>query len=150
MSKVTIKSVGLSSNSEAAVVESKEGFDGKLNQNKDGKLYFVVNVEDQSNPFHVTKRTMVISQVEKNNQLTWGAFTPTQFKAAVGTVIENAQVVKENVVPYNLNGREVNTFTTIVFSHENKISVFFNQGHPIMLEDGTILEPAKVETKVVA
>lgn len=149
MNKVVIKSVGLSNNPESTVVESQEGFDGKLNQNKDGKLYFVVNVQDESNPFHVTKRTMVISQVEKNSKNTWGAFTPQQFKAAIGQQIEGAKVIKNNVVPYNFNGREVNTFTTIIMPHENEISVFFNQQHPIMLEDGTILEPAKVQVQTV-
>lgn len=53
------------------------------------------------------------------------------------------EVVTRNVVPYTIDGREVKTYTTLVFPGENIEAVFANNNHPIVDENGEIKDTRK-------
>jgi hypothetical protein len=52
--------------------------------------------------------------------------------------------VTHTVEPYDVSGREVNTYTTIILTGESEASVFKNAGHPIVessTQVGQVLQP---------
>lgn len=85
-----ISKIGLSDNPEAKFVEHPDGFpkDGKkvLNVTSDGAPYFVITVEDDSNPLQVRK-TVLTSRMNKNNkgEWTWRSWKPAKMTAAMKT-----------------------------------------------------------------
>lgn len=126
-----ISKIGLSANPTAKVVENTDGIGGKLNLAKDGALYCGVTLEDRSNPMKYVLRHVNYRQ-QKNSvgEWVWKGATPKNFAAMQGSKIKG-QVFTEQVEPYDVNGREVSSYTTIVLQGENKETVFRNAGHPI-------------------
>lgn len=144
MNKIVISNVALSANPQAKVVDSTDGINGKLNQASDGALYCVVSLEDQSNPTRFIKRTLAYRQ-QKNAQGVWAwrGATPKVFLGMKSRSIEGKSVT-HTVEPYDVNGREVNSYTTIILTGETEASVFKNAGHPIVeasTEVGVALQP---------
>ena len=131
MNKIVISNVSLSGNPQAKVVDSTDGIGGKLNQASDGALYCVVTLEDQSNPTRFIKRTVNYRQ-QKNAQGAWAwrGATPKVFHTMKTRIIEGRSVT-HTVEPYEVSGREINTYTTIILTGESEASVFKNAGHPI-------------------
>lgn len=60
-----------------------------------------------------------------------------------GEVIE-AKKVTNNVETYEIAGKPVNTYSTILFPDENEITLFAAQNHPIVSEHGEVLGKKKV------
>lgn len=62
--------------------------------------------------------------------------------ANVGDIVRG-QIVTKNVVPYDIDGREVNTATIVVLDNETIEQAFDRANHPIVLGDGTIVTSKK-------
>lgn len=142
-----LKSIRLSSNPAAKVVTSTDGINGKLNETSDGRKYYMVECADGSNPFAPSRQRMIAQQVNANGEAYWPAGSPSDVRKFVGKVIEGARFVTKTVAPYAVQDRTVNTYTAIVFGHENEETVFKNAGHPIMEAAITTVKaaPAGVE-----
>lgn len=145
MNKIVISNVSLSGNPQAKVVPSTDGIGGQLNQASDGALYCVVTLEDQSNPTRFIKRT--VNYRQQKNATTglwqWRGATPKIFLGMKSRTIEGRSVT-HTVEPYDVSGREVNTYTTIILTGESEASVFKNAGHPIASVEaqvGQVLQP---------
>jgi hypothetical protein len=134
MNKIVISNVSLSGNPTAKTVESVDGINGKLNQASDGALYCVVTLEDQSNPTRFVKRVIAYRQ-QKNSQgqWAWRGATPKVFLGMKSRSIDGRSTT-HNVEPYDVSGRTVSTYTTIVLTGENEATVFANAGHPIVAQ----------------
>ena len=127
-----IAKVGLSANPTAKTVESAEGINGKVNIAKDGAHYIGVTLEDHSNPLKYVRRHVNYRQ-QKNSagKWTWRGANPQQFAKLQGSKV-NGTVVTRTVQPYDVQGREVDSYTTIVLAGENEATVFRNAGHEIV------------------
>ena len=127
-----IAKIGLSTNPTAKVVENADGIGGKLNLAKDGALYCGVTLEDRSNPLKYVRRHVNYRQ-QKNSagEWVWKGATPVQFAKLQGSKV-NGTVVTRTVQPYDVQGREVDSYTTIVLAGENEATVFRNAGHEIV------------------
>jgi hypothetical protein len=134
MNKIVISNVSLSGNPTAKTVESVDGINGKLNQASDGALYCVVSLQDQTNDTKYIKRTIAYRQ-QKNSQglWAWPGATPKLFVTRKGQTTQGKSVT-HNVEPYDVSGRTVSTYTTIILTGENEATVFKNAGHPIVAQ----------------
>lgn len=132
---VILKSVALSGNPEAEVVSSKEGINGKLNRASDGALYCVLTIVDNSNPLKQNKAVRTYRQnSDGKGGFRWPGITPAEFLQLQGQPFPG-KFVRANVAPYQIGENTVSTYTTYVGVHENVVSVFEAQGHPIVGEE---------------
>lgn len=141
--QITVTNLRLSNNPTTSTEDSVDGIGGKVNLTEDGRQFVIMDLEDQTNFRKFHRRNVLYSANEAGR---WPAATPKQMvsalqnAAAVGKQITlPGRVVTHNVVPYDINGRSVSTYTTIVLSDENEIKVFESQGHKIMDAEGTII-----------
>lgn len=132
MSKVLLVSVGLSGNPDAETVPSKDGINGQVNRASDGAGYIVLRMLDNSNPFKQSKATRTYRQ-QKNSagEWAWPGISPKEWKSLEGKNIPGSFVTL-SVETYQIDGRDVNTYTTFVAPHESAIQVFKAAGHEVV------------------
>lgn len=110
-----------------AQVDSKTG----LNVTSDGRLYYIAEFSDPTNPFAPTRVKMISQQKDSQGNFIWKGGDPEVIKNYVGKQIA-ATTETHPVEDYDVNGRVVSTYTAVVFQHENVETVFRNAGHPIV------------------
>jgi hypothetical protein len=138
---VIVKNVRLSENPEATTMENEEGINGMVNETSDGRAYVVVELEDTTNPFKMTRRTLTYSQ----NNDKWPGATPKQLLDFKGKELPGAKTVTETVEPYEIGENTVSTYSTILLPHENKYTTFSNLDHPIIdVETGEVITASGV------
>lgn len=98
---------------------------------KDKRLYYKAEFKDNSNPFSKPVPRMIFQRTTPDGNV-WDA-DPKDIAKLVGKMVKGEIVSKEvpEYIILNKDGteRKVNTYTTIVFGHENALSVFKNAGH---------------------
>lgn len=119
MLKVT--KVALSQNPNALI-----STDGKFNITKDGRLYLMVHFEDADNPFGGTRQRMIAQQFDANQKPIWKVNLDSVF-ASVGKTVAG-DIITLEVEPYEVSGRQVTTYSAVVFKNENAETVFLNSG----------------------
>lgn len=117
----------LSSNPDAVVDET-----GKFNVTSDGRLYLMGEFENPENPFGGLVRRMIAQQFDSQGNPYWKV-NLAGIRASVGKVVAGDIVTKE-CESYEIGDRTVNTYTAVVFAHENVATVFRNAGHPLATE----------------
>ena len=134
-----LKSIRLSANATARVVDSADGINGKLNETSDGRKYYMTEWADGSNPFAPTRQRMIAQQVNANGEAIWSAGAPADVRKFIGKTVEGVKMITKTVAPYQVGDRTVTTYTAVVFPHENVETVFRNSGHPIMEAATTVV-----------
>jgi hypothetical protein len=137
-----LKSIRLSANAKARVVDATNGINGKLNETSDGRKYYMTEWADGSNPFAPTRQRMIAQQVNSNGEAVWTAGSPDDVKRFIGKSVDGVKMVTKTVAPYQVGDRTVTTYTAIVFPHENVETVFRNAGHAIMEAAPTVIAAA--------
>lgn len=144
MSTIEIVEIRLSGNPDTVIKNDANGINGKINETNDGRSFAIMTIQDRSNLRKFRTRQLIYSADEKGN---WPALTPKELQEEIKIarlekrkLTLNGEVVTRNVVPYEVGERTVNSYTTIVLSDENIVTVFENAGHPIITEDGIILK----------
>lgn len=118
----------LSSNPNANLTE-----DGKFNLTTDGRAYLIGEFESPENPFGGVVRRMIAQQFNSANEPYWKV-NLAGIRASIGKVVAG-DIITKTVEPYEIGERTVNTYTAVVFAHENVETVFRNAGHPLATED---------------
>jgi len=104
-------------------------------ERKDGKVsreYFTAEFVDSSNPFAIktVKRNFFQLHNADGSEATWGALNYSAIKSMVGKTFAG-EVVNEPVAAYQIDGREVTSYTTVLLPGENKATIFKQLGHPL-------------------
>lgn len=70
----------------------------------------------------------------------WERASPSEAEALInsGESIEAIKITR-NVETYEIAGRPVNTYSTVLFPDENEVTLFAAQNHPIVNEHGEVL-----------
>jgi hypothetical protein len=118
---------------------------GNFNITSDGRLYFLVDVANPANPFDGRRSRMISQQFNSANEAEWRV-DPASIRSLIGTVV-GGDVVRHDVEPYELDGRMLTSYTTVVFAHESPETVFKQAGHPIK-ETQPVVESVKPAVKV--
>lgn len=139
--------VRLSQNPDTKVEIDEQGVKGEVNISSDGRKFVLLEIADKSNFRKFHKRNLIYSSNDKG---IWPALTPKEMMRVLeeserkGTPITlQGRVVTHLVEKYEIDGREVNTYSTIVLSDENEVTVFNSSKHPIIDAEGTLLVPVK-------
>ncbi len=105
----------------------KERVDGKVSRE-----YFTAKFVDESNPFAIKEQSRNFFQQHNadGTEATWGALNYDRVKSMVGQTCPG-YIANETVVSYDIDGREVNSYTAVVLPGENKASLFKALGHPL-------------------
>jgi len=148
---IDIQGVRLSENPETIVEKDENGIEGKVNINKNGNKFVIIEIVDTSNFRKFHKRNLIYSTNDKGK---WPALPPREMIIALEEARNKKQPVRligrtvtHNVQPYEIDGKTVSTYTTIVLSDENEITVFNASKHPI-IQDNTLLIPVEEEEKI--
>jgi hypothetical protein len=131
----------LSSNPNATVSE-----DGKFNVTSDGRFYLMGEFENPENPFGGIVRRMIAQQFDSTGEPYWKV-NLAGIKASIGKVVAGS-IETHEVEPYEIGDRTVNTYTAVVFAHENLTTVFRNAGHPLASELTEDIEETVVDEVV--
>lgn len=112
------------------------------NRQKDKKVnreYFTAEFVDVTNPFAIktVKRNFFQSHNADGTKASWGPLNMSTIKSLIGKQIPG-EVVNENVLPYEIEGRTATNYTTVLLPGENKKSLFKQLGHPIAEGEGMI------------
>jgi hypothetical protein len=142
-SKLRLVGVKLSSNTEAKVEKDSDGINGKINVGVDGRKYYLAEFEDPEN-FMAATRMRVVSQSGSEGAASWRLPSPKKMLANVGRDLPGA-IITRFVEPYEVNGRMVDTYSTIVFGGEIIENVFQKAGHIII---GTTPDPTIVKDEI--
>jgi hypothetical protein len=116
--------------------------DGKFNVTTDKREYLMAEFENPSNPFGGVVRRMIAQQFESNGTPYWKV-NLAGIRASVGKVIAG-DIVTSKCEPYEIGDHTVDSYTAVVFAHENVETVFRNAGHPI-----ETVQPAVVASDAV-
>lgn len=143
MRKIKLLGLRLSSNPNATVDPS-----GKFNVTSDGRLYLIAEFSDPNNPFGGIKRRTISQQFDSNGNPVWN-INIAEVRSLIGQQIDG-QIITSVVEPYDVNGRSVSTYTTVVFAHENVETVFKNAGHPITVQPVAESQPVASEVEDLA
>lgn len=123
-----MKTVKLISISE--VKTEKQRTDGKSS-----RQYYTAYFADVMNPFaKQIQRNIFQSHSADGKTANWRAGNPELVKNFIGKEIPG-QFVNSKVEPYQIDGRTVTTYTTVVLEGENVDSIFKQSGHPIAKEE---------------
>lgn len=135
-----MKTVKLVSISE--VKTEKQRIDGKVS-----RKYYTAYFADAQNPFaKQVQRNIFQSHSTDGIVATWKSGDPALVKSFVGKEIPG-EFVNSVVEPYKIDGREVNSFTTVVLAGENVKTIFKQSGHTIVEETK---EESVVENEILA
>lgn len=137
MSEKVVKLVAIS---EPKTEKSRE--DGKVS-----RKYYTAKFTDPLNPFakHVS-RNFWQNHDSEGKTATWNGADPAVVKQFIGKTIPGHLSTQE-VETYEIDGRPVNTYTTVILGSELEAAVFKSLGHPL-LEKAE--EVAEVTTKAAA
>lgn len=101
---------------------------------QDGKVsrkYYTAYFSDPSTPFaQARQRNFFQSHNADGSEASWKIGAPEKTMNFIGKNIP-AEVVTRKVTPYELNGKMVDSFTTVVLKGESVESAFKQQGHPL-------------------
>jgi hypothetical protein len=99
---------------------------------KTSRQYFTAKFVDESNPFAIKEQSRNFFQQHNadGTEASWGALNYDRVKAMVGKTCPG-YIANETVESYDIDGREVNTYTAVVLPGENKASLFKSLGHPL-------------------
>lgn len=145
---VKIKDVRLSNNPDATVAKFKEGVNGEINKTSDDRMFCVVELVDESNPFHMTRRVINYSADESGK---WQGATPKDLYKLIGKELSGARTHTDYVEAYEIGERTVTTFSSIILPHENYRTVFLKAGHPIIeldMTSGEVIESKRQPVEV--
>lgn len=115
---------------------------------KDGKVsrkYYVAKFIDATNPFAPARQRNVFQDHNADGTVaTWKSGDPSVVSQFVGKEIPG-EFVNASVVPYEVNGRTANSFTTIVLSGEKLANVLKQQGMTLATSARAVVETLNVE-----
>ena len=114
------RALRLSSNPSAKV-------EGNFNVSSDGRRYLIGVFSDPENPFG---NQVIRSIAEQSANSPDFEGKVKAIRSMIGQTTKG-DIVTAKCEPYDINGRQVNTYTAVVFGHENIETVFRNAGHPI-------------------
>ena len=142
--QLQLVSVRLSAKADAQLVDDKDGINGKLNLTSDGRKYYIAVFRDPSNPFGAERTRIIAQTTDSEDNPVWKSGNPALIKQFVGKNIPG-DIVTKSVVPYDVDGREVMSYTSVVLKGETITSVFKSQGHQLMTSDGIIKDESAFE-----
>lgn len=141
-----LNALRLSENPNAIVSE-----DGKFNVTSDDRLYLMGEFENPENPYGGVVRRMIAQQLNTAGAPYWKV-NLAGIRSSIGKVTVG-DIVTKKCEPYEIGDRTVDSYTAVVFAHENVETVFRNAGHPLTEtvqheESVASEEPAVVEEMV--
>lgn len=104
--------------------------DGKFNVTSDDRFYLMGEFENPSNPFGGVVRRMIAQQFDSAGTPYWKV-NLAGIRASIGKVIAG-DIVTAKCEPYEISDRTVDSYTAVVFAHENVETVFRNAGHSMI------------------
>lgn len=108
---------------------------GEVKTAKDDRDYYGVEFKDSANPFSKPAKRIIFQRTTAAGNV-WDA-NPADIAKLKGKAIPGAIVSKQvpeySIVTSDGEERTVNTYTTVVFGHENELSVFKSAGHDFSL-----------------
>ena len=112
-------------------------------ERKDGKnqrQYFSVQFKDASNPFAPARTRNFFQSYDAQGNCVWKGVSRADISALIGTTVDG-RFASFNVEPYEIAGRMVSTYSTVILPHEeiNLTATLKQLGHA----------PAKVATPAV-
>jgi len=119
---------------------------------KPARKFYTAYFMDSVNPFaKQQQRNFFQDHVGKQGEETcvWKSGDPSIVGKFVGKEIPG-QIIKCNVKTYQIDGRDVNTFTTVLLESDSLTSVLKQSGHSLLEETSNIkqeLEPAEILPK---
>ena len=121
----------------SAVKTEKERKDGKVS-----RKYYTAYFSDAANPFgKVAQRNFFQVHNADGTEASWKTADPEKTASFIGRTIPG-EIVTRKVAPYELNGKMVNSYTTIVLKGETVESVFKQQNHSLVSESAPIVAEA--------
>ena len=112
-----------------AVSEEKEA--------KDGRKFYTITIQDATNFFAPQRTRNMWQQMDSTNTPVWRIPNGTEAKALVGKLIPG-QIITKSVVAFDIvnestgEARTVNSYSSVVFGHEDVDATFAAFGHPVL------------------
>ncbi len=110
---------------------------------KDGRQYFIGTFRPGFGQRQVNRtfweQFKLIAGV-KTTEKFWERASPSEAMELIasGETIDAAKITR-NVETYDILGKAVNTYSTVIFPDENEVALFASQNHPIVSEHGEVL-----------
>lgn len=104
---------------------------------KDGRKFYTITVQDATNPFAPQRTRNMWQQMDASNNPVWRIPNGEQAKALVGKLIPG-QIITKSVVAFDIvnestgEARTVNSYSSVVFGHEDVDATFAAFGHPVL------------------
>lgn len=111
--------------------------------NKISRQYYTAYFMDPANPFAKQAQTNIWQDHNSDGTVAlWKSGDPAIVKKFVGKTVPGA-IVNSEVEPYEIDGRQVETFTCVVLGHQTKAQAFKLAGHPLKSDDKIVVEEIK-------
>ena len=104
---------------------------------KDGRKFYTITVQDATNMFAPQRTRNMWQQRDAQNNPVWRIPNAEQAKALIGKLLPG-QIVTKSVVAFEIANpvtgeiRTVNSYTSVVFGHEDVDATFAAFGHPVL------------------
>ncbi len=104
---------------------------------KDGRKFYTITVQDATNVFAPQRTRNMWQQRDANNEPVWRIPNGTEAQKLIGKLIPG-QIISKTVLPFELADsntgliRTVNSYTSVVFGHEDVEATFAAFGHPVL------------------
>ena len=112
---------------------------------KASRQYYSAVFSDPNNPFAKTVQRNFFQQHNADGtEGIWKGGNPSEVKQFIGKTIPG-EIVSETVEAYQIDGRSVGTYSTVVLSGENKATVFKSCGHVIAIAQTSVVAEKATE-----
>lgn len=122
---------------------------GDVKTAKDQRQYYAATFQDPTNPFAKSISRIFWQQKNAAGDAEWRGADPEAVKPFLGKLLPG-YIATKKVEAFDINGRQVDTYTTVILGSELESQIFKAMGHPLAVEAGALAaETVAAEAELV-